>query len=89
MVIKDNRKRLEEVEKCEADIDDEIEDVFKHIKLDICRFVEESHGSDVFNDEILEVPETIVPVTDEFFYSSSEDSEEEDMGDEDSDAGQW
>ena len=85
MVIKDNRKRLEEVEKFEAD--EEIEDVFKHIKLDIRRFVE-SHGSDVFNDENLDAPETIVPVTDEFFYSSSEDSEEEDMGDEDGDAGQ-
>ena len=86
MVIKDNRKRLEEVGKFEAE--EVIEDVFKHIKLDICRFGEESHGSDVFNDENLDAPETIVPVTDEFFYSSSEDSEEEDMGDEDGDAGQ-
>ena len=86
MVIKDNRKRLEEVEKFEAD--EEIEDVFKHIMLDICRFVEESHCSEVFNDENLAAPETIVPVTDEFFYSSSDDSEEEDMGDKDGDAGQ-
>ena len=76
MVIKDNRKRLEEVEKFEAD--EEIEDAIKYIKL-------ESHGSDVFNDEIQAFIETIVLVTDEIFYSSSEEREGEGVGDEDGD----
>ncbi len=72
MVIKDNRERLEEIEKCEEAGG---EDVFKHIKLDICHV--EVQGSDVFNEELL-APDTIVEVSDEFLYSSGEDSDEGD-----------
>ena len=50
MVIKDNRKRLEAIEKCKAGN----EDVFKHIKLDICHVKAHYDGSDVFNEELRE-----------------------------------
>ena len=62
-------------EKCEEAGGEE--DVFKQIKLDICHV--EVQGSDVFNEELM-APDTIVEVSDEFFYSSGEDGEEGDEG---------
>ena len=75
MVIKDNRDRLEEIETEEADG----EEVFRQIKLDICRVdnLFKVHGSNIFGDELVAAPATMVEVYDEFHLSSGDDSDSE------------
>ena len=73
MVIKDNRDRLEEIKTEEADG----EEVFKQIKLDMCRVDNPGLLSDIFCDELVPAPATMVEVYDEFHLSSGDDSDSE------------
>ena len=71
MVIKDNRGRLEDIKTKEADG----EEVFKQIKLDICRVDNPGLLSDIFCDQL--VPAAMVEVYNEFHLSSGDNSDSE------------